>query len=81
MAASLALKILRPKQPASSSAVSALAPSPVSAWFLAPLPLASNVSAPRACLGFLIHPKVGFASGLLHLFPLPGILFLLQGSV
>lgn len=30
MAASLALKILRPKQPASSSAVSALAPSPIS---------------------------------------------------
>lgn len=49
--------------------------------FLAPLPIASYVAAPGASLGFLMHPKAVFASGLPHLFPLPGILFLLQVSV
>lgn len=43
--------------------------------------LLQYVPAPRASLGFLIHPKVAFASGLLRLLPLSGILFLLQSSI
>ena len=49
--------------------------------FLAPLPLALYVPVPQASLGFLTHPKADFDSGLLHLLPLPGIFFLLQGLV
>ena len=49
--------------------------------FLAPLPLALYVPVPQASLGFLRHPKADFDSGLLHLLPLPGIFFLLQGLV
>lgn len=60
----------------------AFAPSPTSGLCSLPLsPLPLMFQPPWASLGFLKHPKVVFALGLLHLFPLPGILFLLQGSV
>ena len=49
--------------------------------FLAPLPLALYVPVPWASLGFLTYPKADFDSGLLHLLPLPGVFFLLQGLV
>lgn len=60
----------------------AFAPSPTSGRCSLPLsPLPLMFQPPWASLGFFIHPKVVFALGLLHLFPLPVILFLLQGSV
>lgn len=81
MAAS-GLQKLCTKQVNSSSAASDSCPlSYLRSSFLASLPLASYVPDPRASLGFLIHPKAVFASRLLHLFPLFGILFLLQRSV